>query len=88
MIQVNMQAGDDAVVKIVLKSGQMLGEVNGVVIENQTQAPGYLFVGIFPLLLHQGSADQIAYGLGTVLIAVLRVQIVKLPQESFIQGYA
>ena len=78
MIQVDVQRGENGVVKVVLHVGELLVEQADVVVVDQRDGAHHMAVGRFPGLLHQLVADQVAEGFGAVGVAALRDQLVEL----------
>ena len=70
-IEVNVLAAKDAIVGLVLQVGKGLGKgVLGVIVDDAQNADD---VGprVGPLSLDQGSADKVAHGFGSIVVAVV-----------------
>jgi hypothetical protein len=74
MVEVDVQGGMDDIQGRMLDLGHLLRQVRMVVVEDQGQGADHLLVQVFPFLLHQGVANQVADGLGARLIAALLAQ--------------
>ena len=80
-VHMNMHGGDDAMIMLMLKVFQAVGQFPNMMVVKKGEGPQRLLVALFPFMLHQMLPNEVSNRLGPIYESLPGDESVKLPQE-------
>jgi Ni2+-binding GTPase involved in maturation of urease and hydrogenase len=88
MVEVDVQSGENVVVKIVLEIGELLTQQADVVVIDKSDSADNRAVRMFRDRIDEFGADEVAERFGAVAIATAGDQTIEFAKQVGVDGYA